>query len=88
MENGRNICEVTIVSISVEFYIIRFNDKGVKLRGSRLYAAQEEAERVLQKEERQERTGYWFLMITCIKLFFKRGLTDVTPFDILRIVNC
>lgn len=59
VENGRNIRETTIVRRSGEFYIVRFNDKGgVKLRGSRLYATQEEAEKSLPKEEKQKRTGY------------------------------
>ena len=59
VENGWNIREVTIVRRSGEFYIVRFNDKGgVKLRGSRLYAAQEEAEKSLPKEEKQKGMGY------------------------------
>ncbi len=40
-----------------------------------------------QKKKNRKGRAIGILMITCIKLFFKRGLTDVTPFDILHVIN-
>lgn len=75
VENGRNIRGVTIVCRSGEFYIVRFNDKwGVKLRGSRLYATQEEAEKSLPKEEKRKRTGYWSPYDYLHFTFFQKGV--------------
>lgn len=61
VENGRNIREVTIARRSGDFTLYGLMTKGgVKLRGSRLYATQKEAEKSIPKEEKQKRTGYRF----------------------------
>lgn len=60
VENGGSIREVTIIRKTGEFYIAQLNGReGVKLRGSRLYASQEDAGKTLPKAAgKQKKTGY------------------------------
>ncbi len=60
IESNRTIREVTVVRRSGDFYLVRFDSNGgIQLRGSRLYATQEEAERTLPKKHKiEQRQGY------------------------------
>lgn len=60
IESSRIIRGAAVVKRSGEFYTLRFDDGGgIKLRGSRLYATEEEAQSAIPKSEIKERkTGY------------------------------
>lgn len=59
IESSRTIREVVILQRSGDFYTVKFADSGggIKVRGSRLYPAKEDAEAALPKKEARK-TGY------------------------------
>jgi hypothetical protein len=52
VENNRIVREATVVKRSGNFYIIRFGtDGGIQVRGSRLFASEEDAQASIHKEK-------------------------------------
>lgn len=52
VESNRIIREATVVKRSGNFYIIRFGtDGGIQVRGSRLFASEEDAQASIHKEK-------------------------------------
>lgn len=55
VESNRIVSEVTVVKRSGDFYTVRFGENGgIQVRGSRLYATQEDAEASLAKNKRDK----------------------------------
>ncbi len=55
VESNRIVSEVTVVKRSSDFYTVRLGaNGGIQVRGSRLFASQEEAEASLAKNKRDK----------------------------------
>lgn len=60
VESNRIIREVVILRVTSDFYVVGFKDGGgaIQIRGSRLFASEEEARATLPQEKNKTRTGY------------------------------
>lgn len=60
VESNRDIREVVVLRVTGDFYIVRFKDSGgaIQIRGSRLFASEEEALASLPQKKQSTRTGY------------------------------
>ena len=63
IENGWRIKEAVVVGVSADFYTLRFDgDRGIRLRGSRLYKTIEKAEAITSQRvttiRKRESTPY------------------------------
>jgi len=55
VENNRIVREATVVKQSGNFYIIRFGtDGGIQVRGSRLFASEEDAQASIHEEKKNK----------------------------------
>ena len=66
VESNRLVREVVIVKRTGNFYIVKFADSngGIQLRGSRLFATQEEAEKsvpIVREKKKGYKSPYEFL---------------------------
>lgn len=60
VESNHTIREVIILRVTSDFYVVRFKDieGAIQIRGSRLFASEEEACAMLPQQKRKKRTGY------------------------------
>ena len=60
VESNRTVRKVVVVRVTGDFYIVKFKDNGgaIQIRGSRLFASEEDALASLPQKEQSTRTGY------------------------------
>lgn len=60
VESNRFIREVTVSRVSADFYVVRFTDTGgaIQVRGSRLFATEEEARASILPEKKHSHAPY------------------------------
>lgn len=60
VESNHIIREVVVLRVTSDFYVVGFKNGGgaIQLRGSRLFASEEEARTTLPQEKQKTRTGY------------------------------
>ena len=58
--NNSHVVQATVIKVSGNLYTLRFDGKGIRLKGHRLFATKEEAEAQLPKRDPLSRYGpYW-----------------------------